>query len=737
MSVAEELNQNLTPQERLKRGLEHLARMRVAMTAQIFTVLDEVNQLKHQVELDVDTMLRDGGFTDTEINTYINFAPTEDQKKIIRANKVSFEAVAGLPGAEGEARREVMRSIERDPSFSYEQIQGTFERRRGDTLSIHDKLFVASQRAFAETFSQANMRHEASFRYKASTLHALMGEFSRLHAYVDRNPFRRTKMLTSARYAPFLTKMKGVEDQLALAAEELFTELNSVFPGCSRPMKDWAFIALEKPAEAYLAQAHYSLQRMSRREFHMDLPGEHTSYYSWSSFDAIRFLSGIKREEDQRKAPQVHPRDLRKLNAIDICAGSGGQALGLEAAGFNIRALVDFDRTSLETLSRNRKRWNVIECDLSEPLTQDAIHGWRGDGKSAYSLDLVSGSLPTAPWDYRGDGIGELFTATKQIIASLQPKAFFFETDEGFKADRHREFRLSLRQYFANLGYRTKIWKLSADEFGVPQNRTRYYFVGLKRGQGYGDLLPPEWNIKNPIGRTIWSAAFPDLSEHIRHILKKNFGESVSKIDLKKAKEGLNPVQQAYDRWALNWLRDNKKCVPDLGKIHLPIVGAAARAWGEAGFAPQLRRPVSISDPYFALVSDREALAKSPIRPRTPKVALTASVLRLLQGIPADWELEGDEASQIQQLSGMRPPLMSLAVARQIHKAITGQSVDHSDPEARKITSGRDRKLPSFVNNSATHPDPMRYRAQMWKNSKIDEENQDRNLAFDDDDFDD
>lgn len=723
-----QLNTPLTPEQRLMRGLEHLARIRDAMTAQMMSILAEVEELKGQTQLDIEVMMKDGGYTDEEIGTYVNFSALNDHKTFIKENAVGFEVVKTLLQVDADSRKIAMQEIWADPSITAADILMTASRLKRNKISFEEKVFEASQLAFQQAFSEANKNLEASFRQKASDLYEAMKSYARLHEYLGRNPDRYRRVTGSDRYSPFVAKLTNLKSKLATASEDLLNELNAIFPNSEEPIRIWPRLAPTSPIKVYLAQAHYSLRAMSRSEFDRWLPGDHTNYYSWSSFDAIKFLSGIPPRKDARLARWLHPSDVRKLNAIDLCAGAGSQALGIEAAGYYMHGLIDSDPDSIQTLRRNRERWNVIEWDITKSLTQERVSSWRGKSRRAANLDLVSGALPIAPWAYRGDGVGELFTSAKNIIAFLDPKAFFFQTDVGIKAVRHRNFRQNLIQYFQNLGYSTKIWRLAANEFGVPQSRTLYYLVGIKRR--YADRLrPPQVDEPKLLGSAVWSTAFPDLSDFARYLVQKDLKEPFKDIDVDKAINDRTPQQIAYDRWALNWLgRYKTKLAPDIDKHRVQPTGRSAEAWSKAGFEPQRDTLPRKDDNYFASSTEGK---------RKPKLPLSAPILQCLQGMPADWQLEGDEASQLQQLCSMRPPVVSLAIARQIHQAITGQSIDLGDPEARKVTSGRDRYIPNFLVGFANHPDPMAYRAQMWANEQIERAQRDLLDLFDDDGDDD
>ena len=74
---------------------------------------------------------------------------------------------------------------------------------------------------------------------------------------------------------------------------------------------------------------------------------------------------------------------MTQLECLEICAGAGGQALGLESAGFEPAALIEIDRACCNTLRFNRPHWNIVEDDVRQ------FHG-----KSFEGIDLLAGGVP-------------------------------------------------------------------------------------------------------------------------------------------------------------------------------------------------------------------------------------------------------------------------------------------------------------------------------------------------------
>src|SRR5262245_48553973 len=114
------------------------------------------------------------------------------------------------------------------------------------------------------------------------------------------------------------------------------------------------------------------------------------------------------------------------LTSIEICAGAGGQALGLEQAGFKHAAVVELDRHACATLRRNRPFWNTIQEDLT---TWRAVP-YRG------RVDLFAGGVPCPPFSKAGKQLGadddrDLFPTALRLIRECQPRAVLLENVRG------------------------------------------------------------------------------------------------------------------------------------------------------------------------------------------------------------------------------------------------------------------------------------------------------------------
>jgi predicted RNA methylase len=166
--------------------------------------------------------------------------------------------------------------------------------------------------------------------------------------------------------------------------------------------------------------------------------------------------------------------NIRKLKSIEICAGAGGQALGLEQAGFNHVALVEIDVNACNTLQTNRSSWNVINTDVKT-----------FSGKSYFGIDLLAGGVPCPPFSIAGKQLGkdderDLFPEALRIIHECEPNAVMLENVRGLFAPKFANYRATIKAELERLGYVCKWELVQAHHYGVSQLRPRTLLIALK-----------------------------------------------------------------------------------------------------------------------------------------------------------------------------------------------------------------------------------------------------------------
>lgn len=176
-------------------------------------------------------------------------------------------------------------------------------------------------------------------------------------------------------------------------------------------------------------------------------------------------------------------RSVVKLSSIELCAGAGGQALGLENAGFAHWAAVENDHWACETLRANRDndlipkadRWNVLDMDMHDV-----------DGRDFRGVDLVAGGVPCPPFSVAGKQLGaeddrDLFPKALEIVRRAEPKAVMLENVRGLSQPRFSKYRVKIiKELEDDLGYRVHWDLVKSSDFGVPQLRPRFILVALR-----------------------------------------------------------------------------------------------------------------------------------------------------------------------------------------------------------------------------------------------------------------
>lgn len=173
-------------------------------------------------------------------------------------------------------------------------------------------------------------------------------------------------------------------------------------------------------------------------------------------------------------AGQQNVHDNKELTVLDICTGAGGEALGLEAAGFVNAAAIEIEPIACETLRLNRPSWRVIESDIR------AING--ADFKG---VDLLAGGVPCPPFTIAGKQLGanderDLFPEALHLIEQTKPKAVLLENVPGFASAKFEVYRNNLVSRLIRLRYDVQWRVLNASDYGVPQLRPRFVLVALR-----------------------------------------------------------------------------------------------------------------------------------------------------------------------------------------------------------------------------------------------------------------
>lgn len=209
--------------------------------------------------------------------------------------------------------------------------------------------------------------------------------------------------------------------------------------------------------------------------------------FEWSAFGSF---PQIKDMDKAAWSMQSSIRPVRPFRSIELFAGGGGLALGLEKAGFDHVLLNEFMPEACNTLRANRPKWNVVEGDVSKI----DFTGFKG-------IDLVSGGFPCQAFSYAGhragfdDARGTLFFEWARVIKETQPRMFLGENVRGLLTHDNGKTIEVIKSVIKDLGYTlVEPRVLKAIFYKVPQKRERLILVGVRN-----DLVPYfkfDWPVK-------------------------------------------------------------------------------------------------------------------------------------------------------------------------------------------------------------------------------------------------
>jgi DNA (cytosine-5)-methyltransferase 1 len=306
------------------------------------------------------------------------------------------------------------------------------------------------------------------------------------------------------------------------------------------------------------------------------------------------------------------------LNSIEICAGAGGQALGLEQAGFGHVSLVEIEAPACQTLRLNRPHWNVTEGDLRHYSAAP----WRG-------VELLAGGVPCPPFSKAGKQLGhederDLFPEALRLVSECQPQAVMLENVRGLLDSVFDEYRTRLIADLKKLGYIAEWRLLNASDFGVPQLRPRVIFVALKKGLAEHFAWPSTQS--NPP---------PTVGETLFDLMQVNGWRGATQWR-----------ERACDIAPTLVGGSKKHGGPDLGPTR------AKRAWAALG-VDGMGIADAAPDRYFVGM------------PR-----LTVRMTARIQGFPDDWQFNGRKTAAYRQVGNAFPPPVARAVGIQIQTAL-------------------------------------------------------------------
>lgn len=414
--------------------------------------------------------------------------------------------------------------------------------------------------------------------------------------------------------------------------------------------------------------------------------------------DAIRDMNDGEWYEEFKSKPN------RIYTSVELFAGAGGLALGLDMAGFQHVLLNEFDEQACNTLRVNRPDWNILEGDIHNvnftPLRD--------------KIDFLSGGFPCQAFSYAGkkgglsDTRGTLFFELARAVNEIRPKVFLCENVKGLQSHDGGKTLEIIRNAIRELGY-TLIEPrvLKAVMYQVPQKRERIILVAIRND--YADKVTFKWPSPYHRVMTLRDAFFKG------ELFPTDVPESEGQLYPEKKRRVMEMVPEGGD-WRDLPIEEQKAYMG--GSFYL--------GGGKTGMA----RRLSMDEPSLTLVcspAQKQTERCHPIETRPLNIREYARI----QTFPDNWKFMGRMLDQYKQIGNAVPVNLAYAIGRAIVRLMNEidnicpekESFDEANRIAKSMLPLRPMQLDLFAlfvqQQDGVLAEPKEYYKSNWKNLLI------------------
>ena len=336
---------------------------------------------------------------------------------------------------------------------------------------------------------------------------------------------------------------------------------------------------------------------------------------------------------------------VQSFKTIELFAGAGGLALGIEKAGFDTLGLIEFDKSATDTLKCNRPHWRVIHDDIAN-ISQLDLEEYFSIKKG--ELDLLSGGSPCQSFSYAGkrlgleDARGTLFYHYAVFLEKLQPKMFLFENVKGLLTHDKGQTYQTILDIFEQAGYTIKPSQrqvLNAWNYGVAQKRERLITIGIRND--LVDKIKFEFPIPHKYK--------PILSDILLDC-PKSMGSPYS-----QAKKAIFDLVPAGGYW--------KDIPEEIAKEYMKS------CWYMEGGRTGILRKLSLNEPSLTVLtspSQKQTDRCHPLESRPFTIRENARC----QSFPDDWAFCGSVGQQYKQIGNAVPVNLAYEVGTKIKESL-------------------------------------------------------------------
>lgn len=360
-------------------------------------------------------------------------------------------------------------------------------------------------------------------------------------------------------------------------------------------------------------------------------------------FDEVeRLHNKMTSRADGERHYEIFEAPKNGYTAIDLFAGAGGTALGLDHAGFSHVLLNEFDKNAAQTLRQNRPDWNVVEGDVAQ-IDFSAYAG---------QVDLLEGGFPCQAFSYAGrkggfeDARGTLFYEFARAVNDVRPKVAIGENVKGLLTHDGGRTLETMVRILQDIGYNVAYRVMRAQYHDVPQKRERLIIVAVRADLDLPILFPREQDYIV----SLWDA-----------------------IGDRPQSEG-----QKYTEWKHNIIAQVPpggywRDLPD----HLQreyLMGSYFLGGGKTGMA----RRLSWDEPSLTLTCNPAQKQTERCHPEETRPLNVREYARI-QTFPDHWQFSGSTAAKYKQIGNAVPVNLGYHLGTAVTAMLSGTGVDGFD----------------------------------------------------------
>ncbi|MCM1517422.1 MAG: DNA (cytosine-5-)-methyltransferase [Pseudoflavonifractor sp.] len=359
----------------------------------------------------------------------------------------------------------------------------------------------------------------------------------------------------------------------------------------------------------------------------------------WFNISDMASIPEINEMVNSRWEEELSVTPRRDFTSVELFAGGGGLALGMEKAGFSHLLLNEYDHSACETLRYNRPRWNVVEGDIHDidftPFSS--------------MVDFLSGGFPCQAFSYAGKRLGfeetrgTLFFELARAVKEMRPKVFMGENVRGLLEHDGGRTMQTIRNVISELGYTlVEPRVLRAIQYDVPQKRERLILVAIRN-----DIAP------------YVSFQWPSVGHHVRTLRDAFCKGDLFPTDVPLSEGQRYPEAKRRVMELVPEGGDWRDLPEDVARDYMK--GSFTLGGGKTGMA----RRLAMDEPSLTLTcapAQKQTERCHPIETRP----LTVREYARIQTFPDDWHFCGNMAAQYKQIGNAVPVNMAWALGRSL-----------------------------------------------------------------------